>query len=382
MSLESLVPVSEEAISSTLIHPKQVIGKNIEIYTKQKGFPELKGCSIAIIGVSEIRNTFFPIPDYKIVDFRKNFYKLFPGNWNLKICDLGNLPNGSSAEDTYFALSEICLHLKQLDIVLIVIGGSHDLIFPMYQSYQSLKQLVNIVSVDNQFDFSQEEEELISGRSYMSKIIMDQPNFLLNYTNLGYQSYLIAQEELDLIDKLHFEALRLGNILNDVTLTEPYLRDANIAGFDMKSLSWQATNFTSGNPNGIDARTICALARYAGISDRLNIFGLFELPNTIIFNKLLAQIIWYFIEGYNCRFEEYPALTSKGFTKYTVALSDMEMIFFQSEKSNRWWLEITNDSYLNNKNKTTALLPCTHKDYLDACNDKIPDMWWKAIKRG
>ena len=64
----------------------------------------------------------------------------------------------------------------------------------------------------------------------------------------------------------------------------------------MKSLSWQATNFTSGNPNGIDARTICALARYAGISDRLNIFGLFELPNTIIFNKLLAQIIWYFIE--------------------------------------------------------------------------------------
>ena len=127
----------------------------------------------------------------------------------MKICDLGNLPNGSSAEDTYFALSEICLHLKQLDIVLIVIGGSHDLIFPMYQSYQSLKQLVNIVSVDNQFDFSQEEEELISGRSYMSRIIMDQPNFLLNYTNLGYQSYLIAQEELDLIDKLHFEALSL-----------------------------------------------------------------------------------------------------------------------------------------------------------------------------
>ncbi len=39
MSLESLVPVSEEAISSTLIHPKQVIGKNIEIFTEQKGFP-------------------------------------------------------------------------------------------------------------------------------------------------------------------------------------------------------------------------------------------------------------------------------------------------------------------------------------------------------
>ena len=381
MSLESLVPVSEEAISSLLIQPNQVIGKNIRIFSEQNGFPELEGCSIAIIGVSEIRNTFFPTSQYKTSDFRKSFYKLFPGNWSFNICDLGDLPNGATAEDTYFALSEICLCLRQLNVIPIVIGGSHDLIFPMYQSYSKTKQLVNIVSVDNQFDFSQ-EEELISGRSYMSRIIMDQPNFLLNFTNLGYQSYLIAQEELDLIDKLYFDALRLGNILNDVTIAEPYLRDANIIGFDMKSLSWQATNIASGNPNGIDARTICALARYAGISDRLDIFGVFELPNSNIFNQLLSQIIWYFIEGYSCRFEEYPLHTSKGFTKYTVALSDMEMIFFQSEKSNRWWLEVINHSYLNNKNKTTALLPCTHQDYLDACNDKIPDMWWKAIKRG
>ena len=338
MSLESLVPVSEEAISSLLIQPNQVIGKNIHIFTEQKGFPDLKGCSIAVVGVSEIRNTFFPTPTYKTIDFRKSFYKLFPGNWNFSICDLGDLPNGATAEDTYFALSEICLYLRQLNILPIVIGGSHDLIFPMYQSFQKTKQLVNIVSVDNQFDFSQ-EEELISGRSYMSKIIMDQPNFLLNFTNLGYQSYLIAQEELDLIDKLHFDVLRLGNILNDVTIAEPYLRDANIIGFDMKSLRWQATNLPSGNPNGIDARTICALARYAGISDRLDIFGVFELPNSNVFNQLLSQIIWYFIEGYSCRFDEYPVLTSKGFTKYTVALSDMEMIFFQSEKSNRWWLD-------------------------------------------
>jgi len=149
----------------------------------------------------------------------------------------------------------------------------------------------------------------------------------------------------------------------------------------MKSLSWEAVNYSSGNPNGIDARTICALSRYAGISDRMNIFGVFELINTTVSNQLLAQIVWYFIEGFSSRFDEYPVLTSSGFVRYTVALSDMEMIFYQSEKSNRWWIEIINQSYLDNKNKTTALLPCTHKDYLDACNDKIPDKWWKATKR-
>jgi hypothetical protein len=363
-----------------VLHPKQALGKNIQVHTEQQGFPELKDSSIAIIGVSEIRNAFFPTSAYKLDDFRKSFYQLFPGNWNFKICDLGNLPNGAKPEDTYFALKEICIHLRQLNIVSIVIGGSNDLIFPMYQSYQENSQLVNIVSIDNQFDFSQ-EEELISGRSYMSRIIMEQPNFLYNFTNLGFQSYYIAQEELDLMEKLHFDTLRLGVLLDDVAQSEPSFRDSNIAGLDMKSINWQASGHPLGPPNGIDARTICALARYAGISDRMEIFGVFELLNTAVSHQLLAQIIWYFIEGFSSRFDEYPVLTSSGFTRYTVALSDMEMVFYQSDKSNRWWIEIINQSYLNNKNKTTALLPCTHEDYLDACNDKIPDKWWKATKR-
>jgi len=380
MSLESLIPVSEEALSSMVLNPNQALGKNIEIHTAQQGLPELDGCSIGIVGLSEIRNSFFPNSTYKLADFRKCFYSLFPGNWNFKICDLGNLPDGNTPEDTYYALKEICIHLRQLNIVSIFLGGSHDLIFPMYQSYQANNQLVNIVSVDNQFDFSQ-EEELISGRSYMSRIIMEQPNFLYNFTNLGYQSYYIAQEELDLMEKLHFDSLRLGALLDDISKSEPFFRDANIAGFDMKSLSWQAINHPSASPNGIDARSICALARYAGISDKIEVFGVFEHFNTNVFHQLLAQVVWYFIEGFSSRFDEYPVLTSTGFTRYTVALLDIEMVFYQSEKSNRWWIEIINQSYLNNKNKTTALLPCTHQDYLDACNDKIPDKWWKATKR-
>lgn len=380
MSFESLVPVSEEALSSMVLHPKQVLGKNISIHTDQAGFPDLKGCRIAIIGLSEIRNAFFPTSSYKLESFRKSFYGLFPGNWSFRICDLGNLPNGAAPEDTYFALKEICIHLRQLNIVSLFIGGSHDLIFPMYQSYQANSQLANIVSVDNQFDFSQ-EEELISGRSYMSRIIMEQPNFLFNFTNIGYQSYYIAQEELDLMEKLHFDTLRLGALLDNVGQSEPFFRDADIAGFDLKCLSWQAVNHPSGRPNGIDSRTICALARYAGISDRIDLFGAFEPLNTVVSHQLLAQIIWYFIEGFSSRFDEYPVLTSSGFTKYTVALSDVQMVFYQSEKSHRWWMEITNQSYLDNKNKTTALLPCTHQDYLDACDDKITDKWWKATKR-
>ena len=381
MSLDSLIPVSEEVLSSLSFLPRQVIGKNIKVHTKKFGFPEIEGTKIAIIGVEEIRNSFFPTKKYSLENFRKAFYSLFPGNWESQISDLGDLPNGSKPEDTYFAIREVSIHLRKLNIVTVIIGGSHDIIYPLYDSYNINKKLVNIVSVDNQFDFSQ-EEELVSGRSYMSKIIMKQPNYLYNYTNLGYQSYLIAQEELDLIEKLHFESVRLGELLDKVSIAEPYLRDADITGFDMKALCWIAADYSSGNPNGIDSRTICSLARYAGLSDRLTSFGIFELFPSILFDKLLAQILWYFIEGFNCRFDEYPVLTSQGYIRYTVTLSDKELVFYQSKKSERWWIEITNEDYLNNKIKRTTLLSCTHEDYLDACSDRLPDRWWKEIKRG
>jgi len=381
MSLELLVPVEEENLLGVALLPEQVIGKNIVQHTAANGLPELKGLSVALIGLEENRNSYFPSLEVDINLFRKKFYELYPGNWTLQIADLGNLPNGATVEDTYFALKEIVTHLRQLNIIPLLLGGSHDLIYPLYQSFQEQKQLVNMVSVDRSFDFSQ-EEELISGRSYMSNIIMNHPNLLNNYTNLGYQSYYCAQEEKDLMEKLFFDAIRLGNIIDDPKQTEPYFRDADIVGFDMKSLSCQATgDFQQGTPNGFDARTICGLARYAGISDRVSVFGVFELPSTTIFMQLLAQFVWYFIEGVNYRFGEYPVAIGSDFKSYTVEMNHQSLRFFKSEKSKRWWMEITNDFTDNNKLKSSALLPCTQEDYQEAMNNKLPERWLNALKR-
>ena len=381
MSLELLIPVEEQSQLGMSLLPDQILGKNISLHTAAEGLPELSGLSVALIGLEENRNSFFPNIHFELAAFRKCFYELFPGNWNIKIADLGDLPNGKTVEDTYFALKEIVSHLRQMNIIPLIIGGSHDLIYPLYQSYQELNQLVNIVSVDRSFDFSQ-EDELISGRSYMSKIIMNHPNLLNSYTNLGYQSYYCAQEERDLIEKLFFDAIRLGNVLDHVEQTEPFFRDADIVGFDMKCLSWDATSDKHhGTPNGIDSRSICSLARYAGISDRVAIFGIFELPSTQIFLQLLAQTIWYFLEGVNYRFGEYPVAVGVDFNSYTVEMTHQTIRFFKSEKSNRWWMEITNDFIVNNKLKTSTLLPCTEEDYREALNNKLPEKWLNALKR-
>ena len=380
MSIELLVPVENETLVSMPLLPKQILGKNISIHSENSGLPELKGLKVALIGLNEYRNSFSHNSSYNANQFRKIFYELYPGNWNLKIADLGDLPNGEKVEDTYFALKEISIHLKQMNIIPVFIGGSHDLMFPLYEVFQNFNQLVNVVSVDKSFDFSQ-EDELISGRSYMSKIIMEKPNVLNNYTNIGFQSYYCAEQEKDLMGKLYFDSIRLGQVLNQPALAEPVFRDADVVSFDMKCLSWHAiADPLKGQPNGIDSRTICSLTRYAGISDRVSFLGFFEIPSTPMTDQLLAQMIWYLIEGVQLRFDEYP-VNIKDFLKYSVTLSDQIMVFHKSDKSNRWWMELTNNSHLNNKTKSTTLLACTEKDYLDAMQDKIPERWYNAVKR-
>ena len=216
----------------------------------------------------------------------------------------------------------------------------------------------------------------------MSKIIMQKPNVLNNYTNLGYQSYYCAVEEKDLMEKLYFDRIRLGQLLDDVKLAEPVLRDADIVGFDMKCLSWKAiADPLKGQPNGIDSRTICALSRYSGISDKVCFLGIYELSSTPMMDQLLAQMIWYFIEGVQYRFEEYPVNIKEGFLKFIVSLSDQKIIFYKSEKSERWWMELTNDIHLDNKTKSTTLIACTRKDYESAKLDNIPERWYNAIRR-
>ena len=381
MSLDYLEPVSKEVLETIEGLPDHILGKNIEIFTSKSGFPDISKIKICLIFVNENRNSHYQISEFNSNEFRKKFYRLYPGNWNFKIADFGDLPSGKNIEDTYFALSEICCELRQNNTIPVIIGGSQDLTIPLYESFLKFEDLINIVSVDNRFDFSQ-GENLISSRSYMNDIITKTPSRLNNFTNIGYQTYLIAQEELDLMDKLFFDSFRLGEVLNDLKITEPVFREADIASFDMKVLnSLTDGTLLNGMPNGLDSRAICTMSRYAGISDKLSIIGFFDLPNNPFFLKLFSEVIWYFIEGFYCRFDEYPVVIGDDFKKYNVTTSDREIIFYKSFKSGRWWMEIDNKNYIDNKTKTSTLLSCTHQDYLDACNDILSDRWWKATKR-
>ena len=382
MEFDFLKPVDDYILALNQLLPKQSLGRSIKIHTLQLGLPSLEGVRLVLFGVSEFRGGTVKSKDKEVLQsFREEFYKLYPGNWHAQIADLGDIIPGESLEDTYYAIKTLVAYLIKQRVVPIVIGGSQDLTFAVYRAFDQLEQMVNLVSVDSRFDFGM-DDELISTDSYMSKIVMEQPTNLFNYSNIGYQNYFNAQEELDLMERLFFETYRLGNVISDVSMVEPILRDADLVSVDMTSV--QGSTLGGGshvNPNGFNGREICAISRYAGISDKVAVFGLFETQSGELFSQLEAQIIWYFIEGFNFRANEYPFTSKEDYTKYIVPTEEVELQFFRSNKTDRWWIEIPMTINLDNKLHRLALLPCTHQDYLDACNDIVPERWWRAYKK-
>ena len=380
MKFEFLKPISNELLFFIESLSTQHLGCKISVHSENE-FPNLDLVKIAIVGVLENREEQSRIQKTDLTNFRKQLYSMFPGNWIHSIADLGDILPGETKRDTFFAVQEIISSLIKKQIIPIVIGGSQDITYAMYRAYDTLDQMVNLVAIDSKFDLGKEEDE-ISKNSYLTKIIVDEPNNLFNYSNVGFQTYYNSQEEIDLIDKLYFDAYRLGDISNNISIAEPVFRDADLVSLDLTSVqSSNSGNLINFESNGFNGKEICALSRYAGISDKVSSFGVFGHQGTTTEVVLMAQIVWYFIEGINFRSNEFPFGSKVNYIKYIVASNQDDIVFYKSNKSERWWIEIPFFSNENNKLKKNSLLPCSHEDYLMACNGEFPERWWKAQKK-
>ena len=170
MEFDFLQPVDSEILQFVEGLTSQHLGSKVVFHTKEQ-FPDLNKIKIAIIGVLENRGDKNAIDDVNLDAIRKEFYGLFPGNWNASIADLGDILAGNTTDDTYFALKKVVSSLIKKKIIPIVIGGSQDLTYALYRAYDDLEQMVNLVSIDNKFDFGR-EKDVVSSNSYLTKIII------------------------------------------------------------------------------------------------------------------------------------------------------------------------------------------------------------------
>lgn len=366
------------------------LGMKVEFYTNT--FPDLEEgkFDLAIIGVKDDRgavnnNGCSLAPDY----FREQFYLLNEGQTTTRIVDLGNIIAGQEISDTYFALKTVVSELIKLNIVPIIIGGSQDLTYAQYMGYESLEQKVDLLVVDNRFDLDEDDSEDIAttSQSYLSKIFLHQPNYLFNYSNMGYQTYFVSQDSLRVMDKLYFDVHRLGEFVSDLSVSEPVIRNANMVSFDMGAIrSSDACGNTNMVPNGFYGEDACRISRYAGMSDKLTSIGFYEFNPA--FDKggqtamLLSQMVWYFVDGYYSRKKDFPLTPKSQYIIYRASVNDgaTEVNFVKSKKSDRWWMQVPYPAN-GSKNERFHLVPCRYEDYNTAVKGEMPDLWWRTYQK-
>lgn len=356
---------------------------SFSLHTVENKIRNIENYNLALIGVVDFNSEEREKSIKGLLKIREFLFSLASFSKSVKIYDLGNLKNGKSPNDNKIGLRDVIIELLTLNIIPIIIGSSEDIIYPNYLAYQKLDKKVNIVSVDSKIRLFEDREKEI--KSALWKIIVEDNDSLLFFSNIGYQSHFVSSKITKyLSDQLHF-FYRLGYIRSKIKEVEPIFRDADIIGLNIASIR-QSDAFGQSNPspNGYYGEEICQLARYAGLSTKLSSFGIYDYNCIYDINfqtaHMIAQIVWYFIDGFLNRTLEYPYENETDYKKFIVNIDSFkqELIFYKSEKTNRWWAEVPSISRDATKQ---ILISCTYDDYIEAGNGDIPDRWLKTFQK-
>jgi len=355
---------------------------NHHVHFSPESSEEIERNSICVFHVNEYRGR--GEENQPMLDFRSTAYSLFPGqDWNMKIYDLGDMNPGATPEDTYFAVQTVVAELIKNNCIPVLIGGSMDLLHAISVGYEVTEQLINICAIDDRISLGKPDED-ISSDGYLSSLLLRRPCYLFNHATIGLQPNRNSPLNLDLYDKLYFDVCRLGAFNTDFKVAEPILRNSDIIGMNLEALKASERMIDAGNPNGFTVEQFCQIAKYSGISDKLSCFGIFNPSHTHGQDAaIVAHVLWYLIDGIESRKGDFPIGSKKEYMRFTVVMDNEfeELVFYKSNKSDRWWLEVPYPPSEHVKFERHHLVPCNQQDYENAMNNELPDLWWRTYQK-
>lgn len=377
-----LTPVRTKGLLDITGSPLQM-GRCMDIHTGEA--PDTYEKDIAIITVNEQRGGDPARSSNKLDAIRKHFYSLINPHDNLRLIDAGEVLLGETPEETTQNLKMVVEFFLAQRIIPVIIGGSQDLSIGQYKAYEFLGQAINLAVIDERIDIDH-ADDAPPRQTWLLDIFSHEPNYLFNYSALACQGHFVNNEIFHTIDHLYFDTCRLGRLRDNFQLAEPELRDADMVSFDLSAIkASDAMGVMDLSPNGVNSEEACQLMRYAGMSDKVSSMGIYnylhEGDNQELTAQLVAQMIWYFVDGFYNRKHDYPITDESDFMKYIVNLSENEydLTFWKSKKSGRWWLEVP--FTVDTRYERQQLVPCAYADYEEAMKGILPDKWLRMFEK-
>jgi formiminoglutamase len=366
-----LEPVNKHVISDDMGYKERQIGKLIEAY--EEHLPEVDDADIVIVGCNEQRGGGSSAESTAANAIRKEFYNLYYWHSDIKLADIGNVRIGKNMPDTYAALKVVIHELMELDKLVVVLGGSHDLTLAQYQAFAEKKRAIDAAGIDAVIDINLESP--LRSENFLMEMLTGEPNYTRHYNHIAFQSYFVHPRMLETMDKLRFDCFRVGNVKEHIEDMEPVLRNCHLVSFDVMAIANAYAPANSFSPNGLNGEEACTLMQFAGMSRHMRSIGIYgyqpEKDKENLTAKQISQMLWYLMDGKSRGSKEALIDERDSFNEYHTAFAEVDTIFLQSKKTGRWWMQLPDKQFI----------ACSYKDYLLASSNEIPERWLRAQER-
>jgi formiminoglutamase len=352
--------------------PPVTVGNHVLFY--QEGISDLSAVRLALVGIHA--------PTANLI--RQELYSLSWAFDSLVMADLGN----ARKEESEFLLPMLS-ELLQSGVFPLLLGSNPQQLVALYQALDARADYPNLVLVDERLPLTTSTSQLTTPAYLNAIVYRTPPPFAMGL--LGAQAHFLDAWQLKWMEEQSgLSCLRLGRAKAAMAETEPLIRDGDLLGFHLRAINGlEMPAQQPWSPSGFSLEEACQLCRYAGMSDKLRAFSLHGFSSSAAVNpteqhrsaQAVAQMLWYFMEGFYHRKNDYPASVG-GLTEYIVDLKDQDdkLVFWKSNKSGRWWLQAPNQQLPQADRH--RLIPCTYDDYLQACRDELSERVLAAYKRG
>lgn len=344
-------------IEDIIIPPKEIKTEKWQLGTLfSREIPENGIVLVFCSDYRGIENGNAEILDFKTV--RRELYKLSKLDFEVPICDLGDLISGKSHQDTHYILQEILSMCHYKNAIPVVVGGSNDLALSLFSALNFHQKNINYTQISNIISLANEGEE-ITEKNFLSRILSSKSFSIKNYHHLGYQKHLNEIDSVKLMKEVEFDIIRLAEMMYSTEKTEPFFRRADLVTLNCDAVESLGDGF-SVNPqiNGLNRREICAYMKEIGLSENLKSVGIFNFnaeSEDFLNHQLLAQIIWHLIEGINIQ-KSHPK--ERSYETFWVMIDENQHAFQRDTFSNLW--------YFGEDEKAENWIPCAKWEYEEA----------------